>query len=157
MPRSLPTASMRPCFGDPTSAEFSHRTGLGSLQPLIAIRVSREGADSLPKRGMLHSPSPHRTVLKKRLKRPRFRNWEHHDKVAAGRCHLWSIAPGAVDRLAPKTLNTKGRLQRRPFVFYSLLNDQIRTGLVDRAFGQRSHSDFAFRERAKMLGVAARR
>jgi hypothetical protein len=104
-------------FGDPTSAELSHRTGLGSLEPLIAIRVSREGADSLPKRAILTSLTvATRTVLKKRLKRPRFRNWEHHDKVAAGRCHLWSIAPGAVDRLAPKTLNTKGRLQRRPFV-----------------------------------------
>ena len=41
---------------------------------------------------------------------------EHNETVVAGRCNLWNIAPGAVTRLLPKTLNMKGRPQCRPFV-----------------------------------------
>jgi hypothetical protein len=35
-------------------------------------------------------------------------NWEHNDTVAAGRCNLWNIAPGAADRLAPKDADHEG-------------------------------------------------
>jgi hypothetical protein len=40
--------------------------------------------------------------------RPRFRIWEHHHTVAAGRCHLWNKAPGGVGKTHPHRLNTKG-------------------------------------------------
>jgi len=59
------------------------------------------------RRAILVSPSRERGA-QKRLQRPRFRSWEHHDTVAAGRCHLWNKAPGVVGKTHPHRLNTKG-------------------------------------------------
>src|SRR5207244_3427465 len=52
--------------------------------------------------------SPSQNAAFERAGRPRSRIRGHHDKVAAGRCNLCNIAPGAVGRLAPKEAKHEG-------------------------------------------------